>query len=398
MINTFEDIVVAVDSIADTIPQIANDTNFWMIRSKQGVFYNEFIDGNYIAIGWNALSQKRLEEGHNDDYYKQVLKDESYPDKVPGTAVNKCRRFIDEIKTGDIAMIVGRTEITFATIGEYFEVDTERTTVQKELEVHKQIENGTYWGLNCPYSKRRYISIISKVDLESAPPMVYKCLVSNRHSLSSLNDYADALLSCCYDLAYYSGKLILKYHVRQPRDINPLDFSLFTYSIASLVSNSCSNITGKYNLNSEGDVVLFLSNHAQEAVSFIKDALIPIMIGYFILFGGKVAGIEFPSSIDKIKGLVSEYLHRQETQRIRAAEADMAEANVSKTRAETEKLQAETEKIRVETEQLRASSKTQEANSIVDNLLRAAGPLNIRPPANNIIDISAFFHEDNEPD
>ena len=97
--------------------------------------------------------------------------------------------------------------------------------------------------------------------------MVYKCLVSNRHSLSSLNEYADAILSCCYDLSVYSNRLIIKYHIRQPRDINPFDFSLFTLSMADLISDDRRELTGKYNLNSEGDVVFFLTKYSLQGTT-----------------------------------------------------------------------------------------------------------------------------------
>ena len=359
-----------------------------MVRSKQGVFYNEYVAGGYIAIGWNPLTEAVLSGSHDDDYYKQILKDSNYPDKMPGTALNKCRRFIDEIKSGDIAMIVGRSEIAFATIGDYFEVDLDTATAEKELEIHAQIETGTYLGLNCPYKKRRHISIISKVDLSSAPPMVYKCLVSNRHSLSSLNEYADAILSCCYDLSVYSNRLIIKYHIRQPRDINPFDFSLFTLSMADLISDDRRELTGKYNLNSEGDVVFFLTNFGQDILLFLKDHLVPILLGYFILFGGKAAGIEFPSSIEKIKELVTDFLYRKETKRIKVAEADKAEA-------EAEKAKVDAERSRFELEELKKQAQ-EKASQTVENLTRAAVPLNIKPPANNIIDITALFQIDDE--
>ena len=317
-----------------------------------------------------------------------ILSDSNYPDKMPGTALNKCRRFIEEIKSGDIAMIVGRSEIAFATIGDYFEVDLDTATAEKELEIHTQIETGTYLGLNCPYKKRRHISIISKVDLSSAPPMVYKCLVSNRHSLSSLNEYADAILSCCYDLSVYSNRLIIKYHIRQPRDINPFDFSLFTLSMADLISDDRRELTGKYNLNSEGDVVFFLTNFGQDILVFLKDHLVPILLGYFILFGGKAAGIEFPSSIEKIKDLVADFLYRKETRRIKVAEADKAEA-------EAEKAKVDAERSRFELEELKKQAQ-EKASQTVENLTRAAVPLNIKPPANNIIDITALFQIDDE--
>ena len=388
MINTLDDIILAVDTVVDSIPQIPDATNFWMVRSKQGVFYNEYVAGGYIAIGWNSLTKDILSGNRDDDYYKQILKDNNYPDKMPGTALNKCRRFIEEIQSGDIAMIVGRSEIAFATIGDYFELESNTTTAEKELEIHTQIETGTYWGLNCPYKKRRHISIISKVDLSSAPPMVYKCLVSNRHSLSSLNEYADAILSCCYDLSVYSNRLIIKYHIRQPRDINPIDFSLFTLSRADLIADNSHELTGKYNLNSEGDVIFFLSNFGQDILQFLKDHLVPILLGYFILFGGKAAGIEFPSSIEKIKELVADFLYRKETKRIKVAEADKAEAEAEKAKVDAERNRFELEELKRQTQE--------RACQTVDNLTRAAVPLNIKPPANNIIDITALFQIDDE--
>lgn len=388
MINTLDDIVSAVNTVANSIPQISDTTNFWMVRSKQGIFYNEYVAGGYIAIGWNPLTKTVLSGNHDDDYYKQLLKDSNYLDKIPGTALNKCRRFIDEIKPGDIAMIVGRSEIAFATIGDYFESDSDTTTAEKELEIHTQIETGTYLGLNCPYRKRRHISIISKVDLSSAPPMVYKCLVSNRHSLSSLNEYADAILSCCYDLSVYSNRLIIKYHIRQPSDINPIDFSLFTLSMADLIADDSRELTGKYNLNSEGDVIFFLTNFGEDVRLFLTNHLVPILLGYFILFGGKVAGIEFPSSIEKIKEFVADFLYRKEAKRIKAAEADKAEADA-------EKAKVDAERSRFELEELKKQSQGK-ANQTVENLTRAAVPLNIKPPANNIIDITALFQIDDE--
>ena len=147
MINTLDDIILAVDTVVDSIPQIPDATNFWMVRSKQGVFYNEYVAGGYIAIGWNSLTKDILSGNRDDDYYKQILKGNNYPDKMPGTALNKCRRFIEEIQSGDIAMIVGRSEIAFATIGDYFELESNTTTAEKELEIHTQIETGTYLGL-----------------------------------------------------------------------------------------------------------------------------------------------------------------------------------------------------------------------------------------------------------
>ena len=105
----------------------------------------------------------------------------------------------------------------------------------------------------------------------------------------------------------------------------------------------------------------------------MKDHLVPILLGYFILFGGKAAGIEFPSSIEKI---------------IKVAEADKAEA-------EAEKAKVDAERSRFELEELKKQAQ-EKASQTVENLTRAAVPLNIKPPANNIIDITALFQIDDE--
>ena len=50
MINTLDDIILAADTVIDSVPQISDSTNFWMVRSKQGVFYNEYVAGGYITV------------------------------------------------------------------------------------------------------------------------------------------------------------------------------------------------------------------------------------------------------------------------------------------------------------------------------------------------------------
>lgn len=382
MIQSYNDYVEFTKRQTHIVPQISANTNFWMIRSKKGVFYNEFIREKFIAIGWNALTKSVLAD-NNEGRLKKYITEQGYQDKVPKTAINKCQRFVNELKNGDIAMIVGRDEITFAIIGDYFEVCDKYTTVEKELNVTAQIDSHTYLGGYCPYMKRRHISILTKININTASPAIYKCLVSNRHSLSNLNDYAFSIISCCYDIAYYSDRLILKYHVNQPKDINPIDFSLFTYNVAKLLSDEDSSISGKYNINSAGDIVLFITNHSKDILTFIQDNIVTVGIIYLILFGGKGFGVEIPSAVDKIKGWVSEIYYHKEIKRLKKVEVEKAEAEVEKIKSETNLNNAEAELKRHE---LSIKSKTdQEAAAIVKQLSEVAVPLDINQPSNEIM-------------
>lgn len=55
MINTLDDIILAADTVIDSVPQISDSTNFWMVRSKQGVFYNEYVAGGYIRFLYKGI-------------------------------------------------------------------------------------------------------------------------------------------------------------------------------------------------------------------------------------------------------------------------------------------------------------------------------------------------------
>lgn len=99
--------------------QIPNTCSFWMIRTKSGVYYNEFIRNKYIAIGWNAVLKSALLEATEDNLHRLI--ETYYTDKQPGAALNKCRRFLENMKPGDIVMILGEKRVSFGIVGEYFE-------------------------------------------------------------------------------------------------------------------------------------------------------------------------------------------------------------------------------------------------------------------------------------
>ncbi len=393
MVDTFQDIIEIASEQVESIPNINVSTNFWMVRSKKGIFYREFLDRNFIAIGWNALTTNNLSQGDED--LKKHLINCGYKDKMPGTALNKCRRFADEVKEGDIAMIIGRDEIAFAYIGGYFEYDDASTTVEKEIDVIAQIDNGTYMGDYCPYKKRRHITIINKIRIDIASPSIYKCLVANRHSLSNLNDYADAIISASYDVAYYDNRLIVKYHIGQPRDINPFDFSRFTLSTVSLLAEDERNVIGKYNINSEGDIVLFLANAGKDIYEFIRDNIATIWVIYAILFGGKGLGFEIPSAIDKCKSWVTDLLCWKEMRRLQKASADKTAAEIEKIHAETEQIRVKTEIDKLTLEEMRRE-KAVEAEQIVNLLQATSTPLIVQPPSSKIINLVEALNKESK--
>lgn len=146
------------------VPYIDGDINFWMIRTKKGYFFDEYIAESYVALGWNIIDSKTdigsMKNEEIDIIKKNII--DIYGDKRPGQAINKCKRFIYELKEGDIVMIPGTQEnqIAFAKIGEYYE--NNNLSEKEELDIITKIdrEEVELYSVKCPYKKRRKINII----------------------------------------------------------------------------------------------------------------------------------------------------------------------------------------------------------------------------------------------
>lgn len=154
--------------------------SFWMIRSKRGVFYDEYIKCGYIAIGWNALLKQDFSTDTEDQKKNKIAI--AYPsEQRPTGCVNKCDRFINEMKRGDIAVVVGNGRVSFCIVGDYYEEHIENA-VLRELEANAQMEASNYkdYDIPCPYQKRRYIRCIREVAEDNITPILGKA-ISNRH-------------------------------------------------------------------------------------------------------------------------------------------------------------------------------------------------------------------------
>ena len=42
------------------IPIIPDERKYWLVRTKSGIYFNDFYLNNYIAIGWDEISDISL--------------------------------------------------------------------------------------------------------------------------------------------------------------------------------------------------------------------------------------------------------------------------------------------------------------------------------------------------
>lgn len=367
-----------------SVPTIDKDTNFWMVRTKRGFFFDEFLKNEFIAIGWNSVTKSminpKLSKSQSEEV-KEELK-EIYGESRPGTALNKCIRFCYELKSGDIAVIVDNNRIAFAYIGEYYEDTSQRLSVEFEKKIHQQIEkaNPHLDRFDCPYIKRRKIKVIKVLGANDVvSPYLQTALARNWHSLSDLNDYAELVLSGCFDTFVFKDKLTITFRVRKKAEINVLDLSNFVLNAAILLSdNRPETVHVKTTLHSPGNVILQVWN-------FVQENAIPLLMCYVAVFGGKVGDYEFNSLLGIVKNLINSKYNKQKQElelRKLSAEVDLVEQQAMEKKLEN------LEKKR----RLRITS----VDTYSGALAAAAENLEIEPCSATIIDITKIVKEHQE--
>lgn len=323
------------DALEYTIRNISDNKRFWMIRTKKGFFFDEFIDNNYVALGWNTITQENDFGKSQEEVLKESIKN-WYGDSRPAGAINKCKSFIYDIHVGDYILIPnsGSEKIAIARAGEYYE--DEKKGVKDELDVIPKIDNDEkeIIKVKCPYRKRRHIEVLKII---SPALMSYNLrqAISNYHGLSNLDKYGEYILNCLYDCYIYKDNLNIAINVKQKNPLKPRQISKLLYSFTEFVCSisDVDNISTTINLNSPGSVRMKLKN----AVLNITKAKWPLIFIFIAITGGKVKDAELPVIIGTIR------------------EAKMLNITVEK-----EKIELEKEKEEVKTQQIENMAKVLE--------------------------------------
>lgn len=374
------------------IPEIKADTNYWMLRTKKGAFFDEFVKDNYIAIGWNIVLQEHLKDNDKFSRLKEKLKSE-YPEKNPATSLNKCRRFVHELKNDDIIVIVGNYSLAFAKIGEYYENKNKEFTSTKELEVHSQIEENYHKTslVLCPYIKRRKIEIIDIVDLHSINPYLSKAIFGNHHSLSSLNEYAELVLNACYGCYVFKNKLSLTFKIANKEGIDAVSFNRFSNFTTEMLYKETAQMNVRTALNSPGDISFQI---ILDTVNAIRDYTIPILSIYAILFGGTVktknGEIKMFGVINFIQKLVDRVQNRK----------------TYKLKRKNEKKEGKLKGIQIKNQILKEKIKSKQLKSELNKLkiaeeneqkvVEAIQKLDVRLINNNIVDLNNLMKDNQD--
>jgi len=140
------------------IPEININTNYWFVRTESGKFFKDFYFSKYISIGWDELSDSEQIKSLSFDVLKEQIKNIYKNDIRPGQTANQIRRFMFDMKKGDIVLIpsINSDLIAFGEILEDEYYIYENTS----SELEEYIDDVSYE--KCNYKKKKKCKVVSR--------------------------------------------------------------------------------------------------------------------------------------------------------------------------------------------------------------------------------------------
>ena len=263
------------ENLINSIPVIKADRNYWFVRTEGGEYYEDFINGKYIAIGYDEIQYSDVIIGKKNDWsstfqFTQRVRELLPKEKRPGYVAGQLIRFTYLIKKGDIVIIPNKNSniLHFGEVAESFAYSKDNND-------------------DCPHEKRKRVKWIkheSRVKLEAE---LYK-LVFTHTTISNANEYANYVDRLLNNVFIKGEETHLFLDVQQPNKIDQSDFYGFG-NIFDLVKEICD----EENINIDERFTVKSNVQSPGFIEIIQASAIPLGIIFaglviMALTGGKI--------------------------------------------------------------------------------------------------------------
>lgn len=209
MINTLEDKQL-LNKLGINI--FDKKRSYWFIRTQSGMYYDDFTNENYVGIEWDEISDLDFIKSATEEEWKSKILSTYKDVEKPGYIMNQIKRFVIDIKAGDIVLIPNEKSRWLA-IGEViddsieiYEEDMDFDAVLDSLDECETKANKTIM------KKRRRIKWLKEFKRSEWDPYLQGIIHSNSAVISAdkYDIYIDRMLSQFYikgDQAYFTYKV-----------------------------------------------------------------------------------------------------------------------------------------------------------------------------------------------
>lgn len=269
----------SVENFLEDVISINDTTQYWLVRTMGGDFYQQYVEDGFIAIGYNEIKKDDLEHlPEKAEPARKILQEMlrtrresirnvSYP-------ASQILRFFRDIKEGDVVIVPSHSssKVCFGVIQSNLYEETKGVQIQGR----------------CPFSKRRSVRWI-KISRRTSLPADLQLMFNSRHIISNVDSYAPHIDNLLNELYTKSGITYLVLRVKQDETLSADDFTLVSdlmelfneYSKENGMGLTSSDIKMKMSVQSPGDILAFAKS--PEGI---------MVIGLIIMFikGGNFSG------------------------------------------------------------------------------------------------------------
>lgn len=259
------------------IPELPTNRNYWIVRSNGGIFYDDFVMHNYIAISWDYVttnimcneseatiraiieSQEKVNPTYDEEDDTLDTEERGIKSKIT-TIFNKLQRFINEFSVNDIVLVPSKDSdrISIGIITSTVYEDSQY--VQNYLSEDPNTELTL-----CPYFKRRKVRWLKHLTKQTADIYLMKAF-NSQHALSKMNDYAPYIDRAIYPIYKKNDEVHSTFHAGHPNGMSLKELSDLAFNL----NNAISDISEQCELPiSEKDVQVKLNIHSPGLIELI---------------------------------------------------------------------------------------------------------------------------------
>ncbi|WP_035462171.1 hypothetical protein [Alicyclobacillus macrosporangiidus] len=201
------------------IPRIDPTRNYWFLRTSGGQYYNAFLEGGFVAVGWDEfLNLSYLTETPEARVIGEIRA--QYPDERRARhAYNQMMRFIQQMQVGDV-VIIPSEKSHWLSIGII------------ESDVYIEDEHPFSLGA-CPFRKRRKVRWEKRFSRRNLDVHLFP-LINSQHTLSTANNYADHIDRMLHSLYIKGDVAHLVINVKTKSGIPTVAFASLLSAILEL--------------------------------------------------------------------------------------------------------------------------------------------------------------------
>ena len=334
------------------IPLINKSMCLWFLRTQAGIFYTDFYENNYIALGWDLVSIELINSIKDDKRKKEIISDLYPKEQRPGLILSQMEIFYQKMQKGDLIVIPSLR-------GQRIAVGILDDVIYDDIN-HKYIIDVEYQ--RCKFKHKRAVKWLKQIDLWS-DIYLFKVLRAQQ-TISNITKHAELVYRNLHPCYITNDGFHLTLHKTTEANYRVKD----NIDLQDSVLQINSALSACYEIADTSDKILVKT--AVGSPGFIEIILpyipIPIMTGIFIFRGivGKSKNSDdgvntgIMAILSKINSLLNDQTHRNKTN----AEIKQIEASTSKTQAEASLIEAQTRKINAEAEAIEiANQKEQKA-------------------------------------